>query len=55
MVVTPFKWFDKQRSYLDNMESQLRGLVKAVELVAKQRQGKKNNPFTKGLNLVNLL
>ena len=54
MVVTSFKWFDKQRSYLDNMESQLRGLVKAVELVAKQRQGKKN-PFTKGLNLVNLL
>jgi hypothetical protein len=54
MVVTPFKWFDKQRSYLDNMESQLRGLVKAVELVAKQRQGKKNT-FAEGPNLVNLL
>ncbi|KAM6497135.1 Vps5 C terminal like domain containing protein [Amanita muscaria] len=32
------EWFDKQRSYLDGLESQLRGLVKAVEIVAKQRQ-----------------
>ncbi|KAF8630138.1 hypothetical protein AX15_003091 [Amanita polypyramis BW_CC] len=32
------EWFDKQKSYLDGLESQLRGLAKAVELVAKQRQ-----------------
>lgn len=33
------KWFDKQKSYLDSLESQLRGLVKAIELVARQRSG----------------
>lgn len=38
-MVTFFKWFDRQRSYLDNMESQLRALVRAVEQAAKQRQG----------------
>jgi sorting nexin-1/2 len=32
------EWFDRQRSYLDGLESQLRGLVKAVDIVAKQRQ-----------------
>jgi len=31
------EWFDRQKSYLDSLESQLRGLVKAIELVAKQR------------------
>jgi sorting nexin-1/2 len=31
------QWFDSQKSYLDSLESQLRGLVKAIELVAKQR------------------
>ncbi|KAF8634597.1 hypothetical protein AX17_004186 [Amanita inopinata Kibby_2008] len=30
-------WFDRQKSYLDSLESQLRGLVKAIELVAKHR------------------
>ncbi|KAJ3504216.1 hypothetical protein NLJ89_g8051 [Agrocybe chaxingu] len=30
-------WFDRQKVYLDSLESQLRGLVKAIELVAKQR------------------
>ncbi|KAG6868954.1 hypothetical protein C0993_007168 [Termitomyces sp. T159_Od127] len=30
-------WFDKQKSYLDSLESQLRGLVKAIEAVARQR------------------
>jgi len=32
------EWFERQRSYLDNMESQLRALVRAVEQVTKQRQ-----------------
>ncbi|KAG2128542.1 Vps5 C terminal like-domain-containing protein [Suillus clintonianus] len=31
------EWFDKQRAYLDGLESQLRGLVKSIEVVAKQR------------------
>ncbi|KAF9454327.1 Vps5-domain-containing protein [Macrolepiota fuliginosa MF-IS2] len=31
------EWFDRQKVYLDSLESQLRGLVKAIELVAKQR------------------
>ena len=34
-----FKWFDRQKAYLDSLESQLRGLVKAIELVAKHRTG----------------
>ena len=33
------QWFDKQKAYLDSLESQLRGLVKAIELVAKHRSG----------------
>ncbi|KAH7907478.1 Vps5 C terminal like-domain-containing protein, partial [Hygrophoropsis aurantiaca] len=31
------EWFDKQKTYLDGLESQLRGLVKAIDTVAKQR------------------
>ncbi|KAH8832985.1 Vps5 C terminal like-domain-containing protein [Flagelloscypha sp. PMI_526] len=31
------EWFDKQKFYLDSLESQLRGLVKSIELVAKHR------------------
>ncbi|KIM90434.1 hypothetical protein PILCRDRAFT_59950 [Piloderma croceum F 1598] len=31
------EWFDRQKSYIDSLEAQLRGLVKAIELVAKQR------------------
>ncbi|KAJ2918666.1 hypothetical protein MD484_g1721, partial [Candolleomyces efflorescens] len=31
------EWFDKQKSYLDSLESQLRGLAKSIELVAKHR------------------
>jgi len=31
------EWFDRQKVYLDSLESQLRGLVKAIELVAKHR------------------
>ncbi|KAI5995512.1 Vps5 C terminal like-domain-containing protein [Pisolithus albus] len=31
------EWFDKQRAYLDGLESQLRGLVKSIDIVAKQR------------------
>ncbi|KIK48273.1 hypothetical protein CY34DRAFT_72311 [Suillus luteus UH-Slu-Lm8-n1] len=33
------EWFDRQRAYLDGLESQLRGLVKSIEIVAKQRAG----------------
>ena len=33
------QWFDKQRAYLDGLESQLRGLVKSIEIVAKHRAG----------------
>ncbi|KAJ7281472.1 Vps5 C terminal like-domain-containing protein [Mycena rebaudengoi] len=31
------EWFDRQKDYLDSLEGQLRGLVKAIELVSKQR------------------
>ncbi|KAF8159458.1 Vps5 C terminal like-domain-containing protein, partial [Crassisporium funariophilum] len=31
------EWFDRQKIYLDSLEAQLRGLVKAIELVAKHR------------------
>ncbi|KAJ6591516.1 Vps5 C terminal like-domain-containing protein [Mycena vulgaris] len=31
------EWFDRQKGYLDSLEAQLRGLVKAIELVSKQR------------------
>lgn len=31
------EWFDKQKGYLDSLEVQLRGLVKSIDQVAKQR------------------
>ncbi|KAF9466094.1 Vps5 C terminal like-domain-containing protein [Collybia nuda] len=31
------EWFDRQKGYLESLESQLRGLVKAIETVARQR------------------
>ncbi|KAI0343027.1 Vps5-domain-containing protein [Trametopsis cervina] len=31
------EWFDKQKAYLDSLELQLRGLVKAIDSVSKQR------------------
>ncbi|KAF8074841.1 Vps5 C terminal like-domain-containing protein [Lyophyllum atratum] len=31
------EWFDRQKAYLDSLEAQLRGLVKAIEAVARQR------------------
>ncbi|KAI0666816.1 Vps5 C terminal like-domain-containing protein [Trametes maxima] len=31
------EWFDRQRAYLDSLETQLRGLVKSIEIVAKHR------------------
>ena len=34
------EWFDKQKGYLDSLELQLRGLVKSIDLVSKQRAGK---------------
>lgn len=33
------EWFDQKKAYLDALESQLRGLVKAIDLVSKQRYG----------------
>ena len=33
------QWFDRQKTYLDSLESQLRGLVKAIEVVVKHRSG----------------
>jgi sorting nexin-1/2 len=33
------QWFDQKKSYLDSLELQLRGLVKAIDLVTKQRSG----------------
>jgi hypothetical protein len=33
------QWFDRQKTYLDSLESQLKGLVKAIEVVAKHRAG----------------
>ena len=34
-----FQWFDRQKAHLDVLESQLRGLVKAIEIVSKHRSG----------------
>lgn len=31
------EWFDRKKVYMDGLENQLRGLVKAIELVSKQR------------------
>ena len=33
------EWFDKQKTYLDSLEIQLKGLVKAIDSVSKQRLG----------------
>lgn len=33
------QWFDRQRAYLDSLESQLRSLVKAIDTVARHRAG----------------
>ena len=38
------EWFDKQKGYLDSLEVQLRGLVKSIDLVSKQRTGSSNFP-----------
>ena len=34
------EWFDKQKAYLESLELQLRGRVKSIDLVSKQRTGK---------------
>ncbi|KAI0255922.1 Vps5 C terminal like-domain-containing protein [Lactifluus subvellereus] len=31
------EWFDRQKAYLDVLESQLRGLIKAIDIVSRQR------------------
>ncbi len=36
-LTTRLQWFDRQKSYLDSLETQLRGLVKSIDVVAKQR------------------
>jgi sorting nexin-1/2 len=33
------QWFDRQKVYLDVLESQLRGLAKAIDVVSRQRNG----------------
>ena len=38
------QWFDRQKAHLEVLESQLRGLVKAIEIVSKHRSGL---PFSK--------
>lgn len=38
-MLTSVKWFDRQKAYLDSLESQLRGLVKAIDTVSKHRSG----------------
>ena len=34
------EWFDQKKVYFDSLESQLKGLVKAIDVVSKSRQGK---------------
>lgn len=36
-LLTSPKWFDTKKAYLDGLETQLKGLVRAMETVAKQR------------------
>jgi hypothetical protein len=38
-LLTSSQWFDRQKSRLEVLETQLRGLVKAIDLVSKQRNG----------------
>jgi Vps5 C terminal like len=33
------QWFDRQKAHLDVLESQLRGLVKAIDIVSRQHNG----------------
>ena len=33
------QWFNNQKILLDRLETQLRGLIKAIDLVARQRSG----------------
>jgi sorting nexin-1/2 len=37
VLTSPPKWFDTKKAYLDGLETQLKGLVRAMETVAKQR------------------
>jgi sorting nexin-1/2 len=34
------EWFDQKKVYFDSLESQLKGLAKAIDIVTKSRQGK---------------
>ena len=38
-LLMPQQWFDNKKTYLDTLETQLKGLVKAVELVSKHGAG----------------
>jgi len=40
------QWFDRQKVHLEVLETQLRGLVKAIEAVAKQRSGLSSTDLT---------
>lgn len=42
--LTTHQWFDRQKIYLDSLESQLRGLVKAIDFVTKHRAGMFSHP-----------
>jgi sorting nexin-1/2 len=35
------EWFDQKKLYFDSLESQLKGLTKAIDIVTKSRQGNK--------------
>lgn len=37
LTLSSSQWFDRQKGYLDSLEIQLKGLVRAIELVARQR------------------
>lgn len=40
------QWFDRQKAHLEILESQLRGLVKAIEVVSRHRSGLSFNNLT---------
>ncbi|KAG6833009.1 hypothetical protein H0H87_012595 [Tephrocybe sp. NHM501043] len=44
------EWFDRQRAYLDSLESQLRSLVKAIEAVARQQLAVSTGEFAQTLS-----
>ena len=49
LITYELQWFDRKKAYLDSLETQLRGLVKAIDTVAKQRAGER--PFVSKLGM----